>query len=157
MGCLMLGPGERRVVGYFPAAEKRKLPRWATLGSGSAAQRTEISRRPGSHLQQPAARPQTAKNYSRTFDEGHFIFWTAIRLSFEKKSKSYMFLHLSYLQTIGSKSPRTASSKDRLKDLGPGSVRNHRAAVGKCSKEPLDPEALVLFHCRTPAKTDVFK
>ena len=48
-------------------------------------------------------------------------FWADILLCFEKKSKSYMFLRLSYFQTIGSNCPRTTSSKDRLKDLGPGS------------------------------------
>lgn len=111
------------VVGYFPAAERRKLPRWATLGWARAplspAQRTEISRRAATEEPPPPTRPQTAKTYSRTFDQ--LRFWADILLCFEKKSKSYMFLRLSYFQTIGSNCPRTTSSKDRLKDLGPGS------------------------------------
>ena len=123
------------VVGYFPAAERRKLPRWATLGWARAplspAQRTEISRRAATEEPPPPTRPQTAKTYSRTFHQDQLRFWADILLWFEKESKSYMFLRLSYFQTIGSNYPRTTSSKDRLKDLGPGSVRNH---PGKCSK-----------------------
>ena len=87
-------------VGYFPAAERRKLPRWATQGFArpplSRAQRTEISRRPRSHLRQPGPkqqRPTQGLSTRTTPDFRLTSFWVLKRNHFHFSRGRISSLH----------------------------------------------------------------